>query len=1477
MAVVEGDEFQIPIKIDDQASKTLVNLENIASKTAVKIGAAVTAINQAWELAGRAVAKVEQAYDKTLGAAVNLQKGLAEVATLIGGDVAQATAKLSDELLALQSQFGTKQADLVKGYYQAISSGAVDASNATELLTIANKLAVGGVTSLTTAVDGLTNIMNAYGLGADSATNISDALFIGMKAGKTTIDELSRSLGNVASLASASNISFEELIGAVSALTTSGIETTTAVVQLRGAITSLSKPTENLQKVYQKLNITSIQNTLSQQGLQKTLQQIIKQTDGTTESLTTLFGSIEAVNGVIALTSNTIGGKFTKIMEDMGKAAENTGQTTEEAFKKIADTTEYRLNLISANIQVLGTQIGLALLPAFNAILDAVQRFSAFAIESFERLRRAINAIDFQSLIDKSDVLVEAVGVLGTALAVAFGPQIVTSIGAMTTAMAGYATAALAAVGPTLALSAQFIAIGAAVAGAVAVIEIFIRNINNLPALGQLALDVFENLFIRTEMGFSQLAQGILELLDPVFTALNRMGVVSNEALKTFRDNVEHNRRVVENFAATVEASNQKIAASAKGIDFGFSGEVVTQAINGFKALTSSSDQMGKAVENAGKKSVQAAKNIQAIGRVNEELAKKQSEAIAKIAMMSKQFEAERLEAAGRFVDAQVIRNDIALSTFDKEVAALKETYKLREDELAIINETRKALIEKGKAEIGKAQVREEKAQEKATGGVGAVFSRQNVEVITQAFGEGAGQAAAGISGALAGFTAPIAAANVIVDAFQGLVDAIPQLLSKISNLFNSLTDLPNQIVAGLDGLVDAVSNLLANFIPNLAKALPKIIRSLLIELPNAITRGLLELAKALPGILLELYKELPSLISDIITGMVERMGEIAAHLIKEAPKIALALAKAIVIELPKAIVEGILQALASLGGVFAKMFGNIFPAKAIVDGVKEIGDSIARSTSQLFQVVDAEVISRGLDAADRIRNAILSSTRKAVGLLDQAWEALKQAGRWLDENIWQPAWEGLKAAGRWLDENVWQPIIATLTWVFENVIKPIWDAVIAALTLVFEQIVKPIWDAVISALTFVFEQIVKPLWDGIILALTAVWDMVKLLFDGIIAAFQLLWDGVKVIFDVIIDGFKLLWDGVEAIFDVVISAFDLLWDGVKVIFDGIIGAFEAVWELAKAAFDGIILLLKGVWEIAKAVFDGIVTVLKGAWDAAKVVFDKIGDAMRAVWDGAKAVFDKIGEGLRAVWDAATSVFDAIGKGLTAVWDGITSIFQPVIDFFKNLKWPSFETPEWLDKFIKAINKFVDFISFDAGGFVGKVGNFAKTGIQKAGKAIQKAGDFVGSAVKSGASAVSTGAGKAVKFVKSLFADGGIVEGAKRIQIPTGKVIDGVLHAQTGAFSGLGTDTIPARLTPGEFVVNRDATRNNLGLLSYINSTNAAVTPQGGATSISVTINAKTNLTVDQIRREIVPEIEKQLKRKSQEGRFVIAGSGIRA
>lgn len=96
--------------------------------------------------------------------------------------------------------------------------------------------------------------------------------------------------------------------------------------------------------------------------------------------------------------------------------------------------------------------------------------------------------------------------------------------------------------------------------------------------------------------------------------------------------------------------------------------------------------------------------------------------------------------------------------------------------------------------------------------------------------------------------------------------------------------------------------------------------------------------------------------------------------------------------------------------------------------------------------------------------------------------------------------------------------------------------------------------------------------------------------------------------------------------------------------------------------------------------------------------------------------------------------------------------------------------------------------------------------------------------------------------------------------------------------SGYG-DSVPAMLTPGEFVINRRAVQSiGLPALEAINAGKSG--GQGTVTvnqSFDVSIETSEKLDEAFIRTKLVPALKKELKRASLDGQFVIAASGVRS
>ncbi len=165
-----------------------------------------------------------------------------EISTLIDAPT-ESLAGFRQEILDYSGD-STQALDTINSaLYNAISAG-VDYTDSLDVVAQAERAAVAGKAELDQSLTVLVSSLNAYGAGMDEAEHFSDLLFQTVKNGVTTLPELGGSLSQVTGLAATAGVSFEELLAAVATLTATGSSTSSAITQIRGAISTLLKPTK---------------------------------------------------------------------------------------------------------------------------------------------------------------------------------------------------------------------------------------------------------------------------------------------------------------------------------------------------------------------------------------------------------------------------------------------------------------------------------------------------------------------------------------------------------------------------------------------------------------------------------------------------------------------------------------------------------------------------------------------------------------------------------------------------------------------------------------------------------------------------------------------------------------------------------------------------------------------------------------------------------------------------------------------------------------------------------------------------------------------------------------------------------------------------------------------------------------------------------------------------------------------------------
>lgn len=218
---------------------------------------------------------------------------------------------IGDSIKVLAEQTGTGLGDLTSAYYDLVSAG-VDAADAQDILTQANTLAIGGLSSTQEAVDLLTTAINAYGADAADARKITDGFAQAIAAGKVTASQLAASFAQVAPFAADLGVEIEELQAGYALLTAKGIPAAQAATYMRAAIMALQKPTAALAALQADLNV-DFEKMARDRGLVYAYNELQKAAEEAGIPMQKLTGRIEGA----AFATNTAGRNFRKYNKEL--------------------------------------------------------------------------------------------------------------------------------------------------------------------------------------------------------------------------------------------------------------------------------------------------------------------------------------------------------------------------------------------------------------------------------------------------------------------------------------------------------------------------------------------------------------------------------------------------------------------------------------------------------------------------------------------------------------------------------------------------------------------------------------------------------------------------------------------------------------------------------------------------------------------------------------------------------------------------------------------------------------------------------------------------------------------------------------------------------------------------------------------------------------------------------------------------------
>lgn len=385
---------------------------------------------------------------KSIGAFADFDTGMRQVFTLMPGISADAMGRMTADVQAFAQEYGLTTETVIPALYQAISAG-VPEDNLFTFLSTAAETARGGATDLETAVDGLSSAVNAYGSNVLSAEDAADVMFTGVRLGKTTIGELSAALFQVAPIAAASGVSFDQVVAALAAMTASGVPTTVAATNLRGALVELGRGGTIADLAFQKITGKTFPAFVAGGGtIGEALELMADDAEASGSSVQNSFGSVEAGMAATVLASEEGVQRLGGFMDEMAGRAGATG----EAFGMMAGGVGFSFDQLRAAGEDLMLAVGESLMPIIEDLIPVIKDLLPPIADLIKPLAEALVPVveallplieDLAPLMEDLGVMIEGVVPALEGMVTALGP-VIDMLGQMFNLMGYLSTAAFA-------------------------------------------------------------------------------------------------------------------------------------------------------------------------------------------------------------------------------------------------------------------------------------------------------------------------------------------------------------------------------------------------------------------------------------------------------------------------------------------------------------------------------------------------------------------------------------------------------------------------------------------------------------------------------------------------------------------------------------------------------------------------------------------------------------------------------------------------------------------------------------------------------------------------------------------------------------------------------------------------------------------------------------------------------------------------
>lgn len=300
----------------------------------------------------------------------------------ISGATEQEFAKLKEQAIELGADTAFSSGQAAEGMENLAAAG-FTTNEILEAMPGLLDLAAASGEDLSNSSDIAASTLRGFGLAAEDVGHVADVLAENANRTNSSVAETGEAMKYIAPLARAAGISMEETAAAIGIMANAGIQGGQAGTTLRGALSRLSRPTEDMQEAMSELGVSFYDSEGKMLSLTDQVDVLSKAMEGMTDEqknnyLVTLYGQ-EALSGMLALIN-----EGPESLESLTKAYTTCDGSAKKAAETMQDNLKGAVEQLSGSAESLGIVF-------YESVSDNLKNAAVVATDSINEITDAFN------------------------------------------------------------------------------------------------------------------------------------------------------------------------------------------------------------------------------------------------------------------------------------------------------------------------------------------------------------------------------------------------------------------------------------------------------------------------------------------------------------------------------------------------------------------------------------------------------------------------------------------------------------------------------------------------------------------------------------------------------------------------------------------------------------------------------------------------------------------------------------------------------------------------------------------------------------------------------------------------------------------------------------------------------------------------------------------------------------------------------